>query len=399
VNHITIEAQLLQEQLVVWRRQLHRQPEIGLDLPHTMSFVEAKLEEMGYAPKRVGNAGIVATLSGKTPGKCFLLRADMDALPFPEQTELPYRSDNGYMHACGHDFHTTMLLGAAKLLKQHEAELNGTVKLMFQGAEETLQGAQSMIAAGVLEHPKVDAAAMIHVLTGIPRLSSGLLILPEGGVFSAASDWFEIQIEGKGGHGAIPEGTIDPLNIAAHIHIALQEIHARELSAADNAVLTIGMMAGGTTANVIPDTAVIKGTIRTFNKAVRQLLHQRMEEIADGTAKSFRGKAVVEMSNSCPSAICDNAVASDVRESLGSVFGAAILNASQIGFSKMNSSEDFAFVTERVPSVILLLSAGSLEEGYIYPMHHPKVMFNEAVLSQGAATYAIAAMGWLAKNG
>ncbi len=392
------EARKLQDQLVTWRRHLHKNPELSMDLPETAAFVAARLTEMGYAPEYVAGTGVTALAGGKRPGKCFLIRADMDALPIAEQTDLEFKSENGAMHACGHDFHTAMLLGAARLLKNHEDEIEGSVKLMFQPAEETLLGARAMVEAGILKNPKVDAAAMFHVGAGIPKLPAGLIIVPGGGAFTAASDWFDIKIKGKGGHGAMPEATVDPLNVAAHMHIALQEILSREISASDSAVVTVGTMGGGTTSNVIPDEAVLKGTIRTFDEGVRQFVLKRVKEIAEGTAAVFRASADADIIQGCPSVSCDAAVSKDVRDSLAAVFGPAVPDPSVLGSARMNGSEDFSFVTQSVPSVMMMLTAGSPEEGYCYPMHHPRAIFNEAVLSQGAAAYAVAATGWLSKN-
>ncbi|MDD4311205.1 MAG: M20 family metallopeptidase [Eubacteriales bacterium] len=392
------QANALQGKLVEWRRHLHQNPEVSMELPETAAFVKERLEEMGYEPAYVAGTGVVALAGRKKPGKCFLLRADMDALPILEDTDLEYKSVNGRMHACGHDFHTTMLLGAAKLLKEHEDEIEGTVKLMFQPAEETLKGAKAMIDAGILENPRVDAAMMIHVGAGIPNLSTGLIIVPDSGTCTAASDWFEIHINGKGGHGAMPEMTVDPLNVAAHTHIALQEINSREISAADSAVVTVGMMSGGTTSNVIPDTAVLNGTIRTFDEKVRQFVLKRVVEISEGTAKAFRAETKADIIIGCPSAICDQKASDDVRNSLREVFGPAVPDPAMLGMMKMNGSEDFSFVTQLVPSVFVMVSAGSVEEGYQYPMHHPKATFNETALSRGAAVYAVAALGWLSKN-
>lgn len=398
MNSIVQEAQQIQNDLVAWRRHLHQNPELSMELPKTAAFVKSKLEEMGYEPHYVAGTGVTALAGGKKPGKCFLIRGDMDALPITEESGVEFRSTNGCMHACGHDFHTTMLLGAAKLLKEHEDEINGTIKFMFQPAEETLKGAKAMIEDGILENPKVDAAAMMHVGAGLSKAPSGVIFVPDGGAFSSASDWFEILIKGKGGHGAMPENTIDPLNVAAHLHIALQAIHSREIAAADNAVVTIGVMSGGTTNNVIADTAVLKGTIRTFDENVRQFIFRRIKEISHGVAQTFRAEAEVQIVEGCPSVVCNGAVASDVRDSLRAVFGPAVPDPKMLGMQKMNGSEDFSFVTQKVPSVMMMLMAGSLEEGYAYPMHHPKAIFNEAVLWQGAAAYAIAAMGWLERN-
>lgn len=392
------EAQQLQSELVAWRRHLHQNPELSMELPKTAAFVKSKLEEMGYEAHYVAGTGVTALAGGKKPGKCFLIRGDMDALPISEESDVSFKSTNGCMHACGHDFHTTMLLGAAKLLKEHENEINGTVKFMFQPAEETLKGAKAMIEDGILENPKVDAAFMMHVAAGLPKAPSGVMLVPEGGSFSSASDWFEILIKGKGGHGAMPESTIDPLNVAAHLHIALQAIHSREISSGSSAVVTVGVMSGGTANNVIADTAVLKGTIRTFDENVRQFIFQRMKDISHGVAQTFRAEAEVQIVEGCPSTICNSATASAVRDSLRAVFGPAVADPSLLGAQKMNGSEDFSFVTQKVPSAMMMLVAGGAEEGYPYPMHHPKAIFNEAVLWQGAAAYAIAAMGWLERN-
>lgn len=397
MEKLMADAQALQLEMVEWRRHIHQNPEIGMALPKTAAFVKEKLEQMGYDAQYVAGTGVTAVAGGKKPGKCFLIRGDMDALPVPEEADVDFKSTNGNMHACGHDFHTAMLLGAAKLLKAREDEIDGCVKFMFQPAEETLEGAKAMIEDGLLENPKVDAAAMLHVGSGVP-MPSGVVIVPGGGAFSAASDWFEIHIEGKGGHGAMPEATVDPLNVAAHLHIALQAIQSREISASDRAVVTVGMMAGGTTSNVIPDTAVLKGTIRTFDEEVRKFVIERIRAIAGGVAQTFRAKVRTEIVAGCPTVVCDGAVADDIRSSLQAVLGQAVPDPAALGSIKMGGSEDFAFVSQKVPAVMMTIAAGSPDEGYMYPVHHPKATFNEAILAQGAATYAIAAMGWLSKN-
>jgi len=397
-SNILQQASQLQDELVGWRRHLHRNPETGMDLTETAAFVKAKLEGMGYQPEYMAGTGVTALAGGKKKGKCILIRADMDALPVLEQTSLEFKSVNGKMHACGHDFHTTMLLGAAKLLKTMEDDIEGTVKLMFQPGEETLQGAKAMVEGGILDNPHVDAAAMFHVGAGLPGMRSGVLIVPAGGVLSAASDLFEINIKGKGGHGAMPENSLDPLNAAAHIHIALQAIHSRELSASDSAVVTVGTMAGGSAHNVIPDTAVLKGSIRTFDEKVQQFIFERIRDIAVNTAKAFRTEAQVNIIVGCPSVVVDKNVADSIRSSLQEVFGQAVPNPDMIPMGRMSASEDFAFVSQKVPSLIMMIGVGSAEEGYQYPMHHPQAIFNEAVLSQGAAAYAVAALGWLHRN-
>ena len=225
------EAKALQEEIVTHRRWLHTHAETGFDLNETKPYVKAALEQMGYTVNECGKAGLVTTV-GKVGGKVFLLRADMDALPIHEESDVDFICTNGKMHACGHDMHTAMLLGAAKLLKAHESELSGLVKLMFQPAEEIFEGSKDMIDAGILEDPKPDAAMMIHVTAGMP-IPAGTVIVSSPGVSAPAADYFNIHVQGKGCHGSAPQNGVDPLTAAAHILIALQEIHALELSSSD----------------------------------------------------------------------------------------------------------------------------------------------------------------------
>ena len=237
-EQILREAKALQEEIKAHRLWLHTHAETGFDLTETKPYVKSALTEMGYAVHECGKAGLVTTV-GKSGGKVLLLRADMDALPIAEEADVDFACQNGRMHACGHDMHTAMLLGAAKILKAHESELGGMVKLMFQPAEEIFEGSKDMIASGVLENPRPDAALMIHVAAGMP-LPAGTVVVSAPGVSAPAADYFTIRVHGKGCHGSAPQNGIDPLTAAAHILIALQEIHARELSASDEAVLTIG---------------------------------------------------------------------------------------------------------------------------------------------------------------
>lgn len=396
MNTLLKEAQAFQQDLVAWRRQLHQNPELSMELPETCAFVMQKLTEMGYSPKTVAKTGVTA-IAGKGGGKCFMLRADMDALPITEEAEVSCKSTNGSMHACGHDFHTTMLLGAARLLKAHEDEIEGQIKLLFQPGEETLKGAKAVLADGILQNPTVDAAAMFHVAIGTP-LPSGLVIVPGAGTFSAASDWFELHIKGKGGHGAMPEQCIDPINVMCQTYNALQEIRSRELASGDAAVITVGHATSGTTSNVIPDTALMEGTIRTFDPEVRAHILKRIPEIATGVAQTFRANVDARIIEGCPCVVCDEDVSNTVRQSLQEALGASVPDPSVLKMPKMNGSEDFSFITQEVPSVMMIISAGSTKEGYPYGVHHPKALFNEDILCQGAAAYAIAAMGWLQKN-
>lgn len=395
------EALSIQDKLVEFRRQLHANPEVGMDLPMTSGFVKKILSEIGIESKECGKSGIVATIGGKKPGRTFLLRGDMDALPIEEETDLLFKSKNGYMHACGHDFHTSMLLGAAYLLKNKEESILGTVKLMFQPGEEIFEGAKSMIDAGILDDPKVDAAMMVHVRPGVD-LEPGTVITTNAQEAAAASDWFRINILGKGGHGAMPEKSIDPLNIAANIFTSLQTINSREVHPSEFVVLTIGEMHGGKAANVIPDSAYLTGTVRTYDKDVRSFVKERMTKISTTIGDAFRAKVEVEFSNGCPSVINNKELLDNINKMLPEIVGEdMIFNASdypKLKLERMSGSEDFAFVSEKVPSVMLRLATGRNQDGYSFPQHHPKALFDEKALSIGAGLYASIAMKWLESN-
>lgn len=396
------EAEALREQILAERRWLHENAETGFDLNKTHAFVKQELADMDYQPVDCGRAGIVALAGGKKPGKVFLLRADMDALPIQEESGVEFACKSGNMHACGHDLHTAMLLGAARLLKAHEAEIPGTVKLMFQPAEEIFEGSHDMIEAGLLENPKVDAALMIHVMAGMP-FPAGTVIVSAPGVSAPAADYFEIKVRGKGCHGSMPNTGIDPLTAAAHILIGLQELQARELAMDDRAVLTIGTMNAGTAANVIPDSVTMGGSIRTFDEETRAMLKKRMAEIAGGIAQAFRAEADVTFGSGCPTLVNDRDLSACcetyVKELLGKgkAFSVAELNAMSGGGSSSKSagSEDFAYVSQEVPSIMLALASGQPEKGYGYPQHHPMVKFDESVLAGGSAVYAYTALRWL----
>ena len=396
------EAEALRAQILAERRWLHENAETGFDLNKTHAFVKQELADMGYQPVDCGRAGIVALAGGNKPGKVFLLRADMDALPIQEESGVEFACKSGNMHACGHDLHTAMLLGAARLLKAHEAEIPGTVKLMFQPAEEIFEGSHDMIEAGLLENPKVDAALMIHVMAGMP-FPAGTVIVSAPGVSAPAADYFEIKVRGKGCHGSMPNTGIDPLTAAAHILIGLQELQARELAMDDRAVLTIGTMNAGTAANVIPDSVTMGGSIRTFDEETRAMLKKRMAEIAGGIAQAFRAEADVAFGSGCPTLVNDRDLSACcetyVKELLGKgkAFSVAELNAMSGGGSSSKSagSEDFAYVSQEVPSIMLALASGQPEKGYGYPQHHPMVKFDESVLAGGSAVYAYTALRWL----
>ena len=399
------EAEGNKEQIIKDRRYLHMHAETGFDLKETIAYVKKKLIDMGYEPKECGKAGLVALAGGKKPGKVFMIRGDMDALPIQEEADVDYKSQTGNMHACGHDMHTSMMLGAARLLKEHEDEIEGTVKLMFQPAEEVFQGSKDMIESGLLENPKVDAALMIHVMAGMP-FPAGTVIVSGAGVSAPAADYFTITIKGKGCHGSMPNVGIDPITVAAHIITGLQEINARELAISDEAVLTIGRIQGGNAGNAIPDLVELEGTIRTYDEEVRDYLKSRLVEMSQGIAASFRANAEVSFGSGCPTLVNDadleSCMAIYMKELLGpeNAFTARQLEtmAGSSKAPKTAGSEDFAYVSHEVSSIMLALAAGQPEKGYCYPQHHPMVEFDENALSLGTAVYAYSAMKWLEEH-
>lgn len=387
------QAKLIKEEIISYRRVIHSNPEVGQELPKTKKYVMDKLVEFGYYPEEICESGIVATIKGNKPGKTFLLRADMDALPIAEKTSCDFKSTNGCMHACGHDMHTAMLLGAAKLLKENQDEIEGTIKLVFQPDEEGFTGSKKMIKAGVLENPKVDAALAMHVHSGTPSN----VVLCGLGTSIAGCNRFRIVVKGKGCHGAMPETGIDPINIAAHIYLAIQTILTREISATESAVVTIGKFVGGDVPNVIPEEVVMEGTIRSLDKEVGEFIFDRMNEIVTSTAKMLRGEAELIELSSVPPLANNDELAHELTGYMKDIVGEkAVVLFEQGGMG----SEDFASYSYEVPSVYIMLGAGTKQENSLYgeAMHNEKVVFNEDILPTGAAIHAYSAIMWLKNN-
>ncbi len=382
------EALEIQSQIEEDYAQLHYCAEVGFDLTQTRAYIKKRLLEMGYEPADCGKAGLVVTAGNPETGKCFLLRADMDALKIKEKAEVPFHSTNGNMHACGHDAHTAMLLGAAKLIKYHEQELGGIVKFMFQPAEEILEGARDMVDAGVLERPKVEGAMMVHVMAGVP-LKTGTVIVSAPGVSAPAADFFNIEIKGKGCHGSTPHLGTDPLTAAAHIITALQEIQARELSVFDEAALTIGALEGANVPNAIPDSVTLKGTMRAFDEEVRNHMKKRLPEIAESVARAFRTEAVVTYTSGAPTLINDKELSEKtviwLKETLGEDM---VIRSQDMPAKRGGGSEDFAYVSHAVPSIMVALAAGDSREGYEHPLHHPEMRLDANAFAYGTAALA-----------
>ena len=393
MNKYLERANQLVPELVENRRHFHRYPEVRNELFETVKYVKAQLEDMGYQVQEICQCGLVVLAGGKKPGKCILIRGDMDALPMPEDTGLEFSSQNpGAMHACGHDLHMAMLLGAAKLLKEHEDEIEGTVKICFQPNEETFGGAKAMIEAGVLENPHVDAAFAIHVgsMADVGTLDYGK------GLTMGSADGFSIHVKGKGCHGAAPNSGISPINIGVHIYLALQELLAREVNPAEQCTLTVGsMLFGDGATNVIPSEGVLNGTMRGFNAELINHLRQRVEEISVGTARVFGGDAEVEWLFSSPAMYCDPDFTDEVVRYAADVVGEDRMIPKK---SRATGSEDFAYFGEKVPSQIFWLGAGVDDKTKRISNHNPKVLFSEDALPYGAAVYTQCAIQWLKEH-
>lgn len=385
VNQLLTEASQLQNQIITWRRALHQIPEVGIKLPKTVDFIKKCLDEMEINYHVYEDISCVVATIGKGE-KCFLLRSDMDGLKVVEETDLEFKSVNGCMHGCGHDMHAAILLGAAKLLKAREEQLQGTVKLLFQSGEEVFQGAKAAIEAGVLDNPQVDAAFAMHVIAMMP-----VGVIMTGKEPMASVDGFKITLTGHGGHGSMPEICVDPINAAVQVYLALQSLIAREIGGTQEAVLTIGQLAAGEVANVIPEKAVLQGTLRTFKKEVREHLVKRIKEVADGVAKTYRCQIEYEVLSACPSVVTEDGVTTKAEESIKSLLPNFVILKDAHGMG----SEDFAWITDKVPGAYFMMGAGPKEEEKRLGQHNPKVEFNEEVLSLGAAIYAKTAIDWL----
>ena len=387
-NIIMNEAIAMAGELAEWRIALHQIPELGLELPQTAAYIQARLAEMGIESKYSEKTSCVTALIG-SGSPCFMLRSDMDALPVEEKSGEPFASTNGHMHACGHDMHATFLLGAAKILKAHESELKGTVKLLFQSGEEIFAGAEAAMDEGVLEDPHVDAAFASHVFGMAPV---GVAIYGDKALSSAYG--FHITVNGKGSHGSTPEAGVDPINAAVHIYLALQEMISREVSGMEDIAMTVGQFHAGVAANVIPDSAWMEGTLRTFNKDTADFLIGRITEAAERIAEAYRATATVEALYNVPPVDNDHELNQEFIASIAKLDEKIVLVD---GFHAMGS-EDFAFITQKVPSSYISFGAGVEDQTRWRPQHSPEIVFSNNALPMGAAAYAQIAIDYLEKH-
>ena len=375
----------LQEELVSMRRELHQIPETGGDLPKTKAYIMGKLKELGIPfVENATDSGLVATIEGGKPGKTLALRADMDALPITEENDVPYRSKHeGKMHACGHDTHVTMLLGAAKVLNENKENIHGNVKLLFQTDEEGSRGAERLCAEGHLNG--VDAIFGTHIGTIISGDIPAGTVISTPGCCMASFDKFVIKVKGFGCHGSTPEKGVDPINIASHIVINLQEVVAREIAAVKPAVLTIGHIEGGFAYNVIPSEVLIEGTIRALEEDVRQELAKRIGEIASATAAAFRGEVEYEMIWGAPPVINDAGMAKLAADCARDIVGDEKV-IDHVDAPNMGG-EDFAYYVKQVPGAFLFLSSANPEKHTDVPHHNPKFNVDEDVFWIGSALF------------
>lgn len=384
------EAEELFEYTQFLRRDFHRHPELGFQEFRTSGVVVRELNALGLeVTAGVAKTGVVALLEGARPGPVVMLRFDMDALPIVEESLAEYTSTYpGVMHACGHDGHTAIGLTVARLLQAHRQEMAGTVKLVFQPAEEGLGGAEGMIAEGVLDHPRPDVALGLHLWNDRPVGWLGVTAGPA----MASSDIFQVKISGKGGHGAIPHLAVDPVLASAHIVTALQSIVSRNVSPLQTAVVSVTALQGGEAFNVIPQTVEMKGTLRTFDPTVREVVVKRFEEIIQNSAAAMGCQAEIMLRMLTPALINDEHVAERVQRVALALLPGDTLERE---FNTMGA-EDMAFFLEKIPGCFVFVGSANHELGLDAPHHHPRFDVDERALPRGAALLAAATLEFLA---
>ena len=410
------EAKTIFPNVVRERRYVHSLAEVGFELYETRDFIERELSSFGLLPARLGRCGVVTTIKGQAPppigssdnkdekriakvtqfGKffrenknCVLLRADADALPIEEKTSLPFSSKGSSMHACGHDMHTAMLLGCAKILSRNTDKFSGEIKLAFQPAEEILSGAKDMVECGLLKKPEVKCAAMIHVVPAT-NFATGSIFLPPYGISAPSAEFFKITVFGKSAHGASPSVGADASVAGCKIVGAIDSMLAHEI-VGGNAKLTIGKIVSGSAPNIISDRCEIWGSLRSVDEKTKAYLKTRLKLLSEQTARAHKCIASLEFTSGCPALKNSVKITKKVEECLNllykSLTNASIIPPNTNGVSATLASEDFSYISRLVPSVCLGISAGSIKGGYKHPLHHPSVTFDEDALLYGMATY------------
>jgi amidohydrolase len=381
-SKLRLEIRSLQPQLVTWRRYLHQHPELSFREQLTSTFISQKLREWGIEHQtHIAQTGIVATIDSGKPGKVLAIRADMDALPIQEENEISYRSlHDGMMHACGHDGHTTIALGTAYYLANHRQDFQGIVKIIFQPAEEGPGGAKPMIEAGVLKNPDVDAIIGLHLWNNLPLGTIGV----RKGALMASVEIFDCTILGKGGHGAMPDQTIDAIVVASQIVNNLQSIVARNVNPIDSAVVTVGEFHAGKAHNVIADTAYLGGTVRYFNPKYQGFFAKRVEEMIAGICQSYGARYDFNYDCLYPPVINDSAIADLVQSVAESVVETP---AGIVPDCQTMGGEDMSFFLQEVPGCYFFLGSANPDKGLAYPHHHPRFNFDETTLAMGVEMF------------
>ncbi len=382
LSQVRLEIRSLQSKLVEWRRNIHQRPELGFKEHLTAELISQKLQEWGIESKTgIAKTGIVATIDGQRSGKVLAIRADMDALPIQEANQVSYRSQHdGVMHACGHDGHTAIALGTAYYLSQHKQDFSGTVKIIFQPAEEGPGGAKPMIEEGVLKNPDVDAIIGLHLWNNLPLGTVGV----RSGALMAAVECFRCTIQGKGGHGAMPDQTIDSIVVIAQIVNALQTIVARNVNPLDSAVVTVGELHAGRALNVIADTAKMSGTVRYFNPILEDFIGKRIEGIIAGICQSHGAKYDLDYWQLYPPVINNYRITDLVRSVAAEVVETP---AGVVPECQTMGGEDMSFFLQEVPGCYFFLGSANPEKSLNYPHHHPRFDFDETALAMGVEMF------------
>lgn len=392
MKNFNIEANNIKEELIEVRRTLHQYPELGFEETNTSKFIKEFLTKEGIEFKEFAGTGVCGIIKGTKEGinnKVIGLRADIDGLPMQDKKSCSYASKiNGKMHACGHDGHTTILLGAAKLLNKNKDKFNGTVKLIFEPAEETTGGAKVMISEGVLKDPAVDVMCGLHVEE---VLDAGMIMVKRGTV-NAASNPFTITIKGSGGHGAYPDTAVDPIVIASHVVTSLQSIVSREIKPVNPAVVTIGSIHGGTAQNIIPSEVKLGGIIRTMTNEDREFAKRRLKEIVNGICTTFRGSAEIEIEESYPCLYNDDNMVEILEDSAKNIIGSENVKVQK---NPKLGVESFAYFANEVPSVFYFLGIRNEEKGIIHSAHNSLFDIDEDALPIGVAIQCEVAINYL----
>jgi len=388
------DARAIEDLIIALRRSIHSNPELAFHELDTARLVGDELKRIGIRVRApVGRTGVVGILEGRAPGRVVALRADMDALPVMEPPGLEFASrKDGVMHACGHDGHVAMLLGAAMILAKHRDDLHGTVKFLFQPAEEAAEiggGARPMIEEGVLNEPNVDYIFGLHIFSNFPSRTFAL----REGPLMAASGTFKIHIVGRGGHGSAPHQTIDPVYVAAQVISALQGIRSRMLDPVEPSVVSVCSVHSGTRNNIIPDDAVLEGTMRTLDETTRKRVASLIPRIAKSVCATYGARCEIEMEDAYPVTVNDPAVTRSVIDVLKSIPG-----SKTVVVPPLLIAEDFAFFLREVPGTYYFLGTRNSEERCVYPNHSSKFRIDEDILKYGSASLATLASNFTGRT-